>query len=364
MTPHAELRWRPFRLPMRHRFDASHGALADRRGILIELTGRDGRRGYGEASPIASLGYGTIADVRALLVRYGGALPDDLDTTAPGVQALRCALDVAALDLEGQDVGETIAGRLAGDRPVARAVRVNAVIGESAAEETARFGLEATGRGYRVLKAKVGSGPLDEDVRRIVALRAACPDVDIRLDANGAWDEATALDAVRALASLRIELIEQPVAAGDVEALARVREAAEGALLIAVDESVVDPATLGRVLDRHAADLVVLKPMFLGGVRAAYAIGRRAEVYGIGAIVTTTFDSSIGTAAALHLAAALGGRHAHGLGTGEYLAADLVHHTLLAHEGMIALPEGYGLGLAPDEAAWQRVAEEDWVVAP
>ncbi len=360
----------------------------DRRGVLLELHDEDGRVGVGEASPIPSLGYGTVEDVLALLAQYvqDGTLPhplDVIDTQTPGVMALLCALDVAMLDLEAQRAGCTVAALLS-ETPAA-SVRVNAVIGDGTPEATARFGVEATAQGYTVLKTKVGTGDLARDVERVTALRAACPDATIRLDANGAWDEETALAAVRALAPLGIELIEQPVTAADVAALARVRLAAvhgtpgaahdRAALawqsaaeprgpLIAADEAVTDPALLARVLNERAGDLVVLKPMFLGGLRPALAIARRAEARGIGAIVTTTFDSSIGTAAALHLAAALDGdsgeARAHGLGTGEHLDGDLVTHTLLARDGMLALPGGPGLGIAPDEDAWHRVAEGDW----
>ena len=365
------LRWRVFRLPMRRRFEAAHGAMADRRGVILELRDEDGRIGVGEASPIASLGYGTVEDVLALLDRHGEALlhgiADALDPAAPGVQALRCALDVATLDLEGQRTGLTIAELLA--EHVAPAVRVNAVIGEGSPEETARYGVEARAQGYRVLKAKVGSADLDADVIRIHALRDAVPDAAIRLDANGAWDEATALAAVRAFAPLHIELIEQPVAAVEVEALARVRAASQAlgaeAPKIAADEAVTDVRTLERVLEQRAADLVVLKPMFLGGLRPAFAIAQRAARLGIGAFATTTFDSSIGTAAALHLACAIGGTIpggiAHGLGTGEHLASDLVATTLVADGGMLPLPGTPGLGIAPEDAAWERVAEGDWI---
>ena len=364
----------------------------DRRGVLIELRDTAGRVGVGEASPIASLGYGTVEDVLALLaqVAQDGALPhhlDVIDAHTPGLMALLCALDVSALDLAGQRTGLTIAALLSPYRAEpASSVLVNSVIGDGTPEETARFGVEATTQGYVVLKTKVGSGALSRDLERIAALRAACPDATIRLDANGAWDEATAVEAVQALAPFGIELIEQPVAPSDVAALARVRAAASdgppmashdraelawsmaatpGRMLIAADEAVTHPSTLARVLNERAADLVVLKPMFLGGLRPAFEIARRAAERGIGAIATTTFDSSIGTAAALHLAAAIDGvsnaePRAHGLGTGEHLATDLVSRTLVARDGMLAVPSGGGLGIAPDEDAWQRVAEGAW----
>ena len=141
------------------------------------------------------------------------------------------SIDVATLDLEAQAAGVPIAALLAPGH--ATTVRVNAVIGEGDPVATVGFAREALAQGYGVLKAKVGARPLAEDVARIAALREACPDAVIRLDANGAWDEATALAAVRALAPLDIELLEQPVPAADVEALARVHDAARGAIAIA-----------------------------------------------------------------------------------------------------------------------------------
>ncbi|MEX2446377.1 MAG: o-succinylbenzoate synthase [Dehalococcoidia bacterium] len=367
------LRWRAFRLPMRHRFEAAHGTLADREGVLIELADGDGQRGYGEAAPLPSFGGGAVADVLALLDRHAAAIVEheasEEDEHAPGVAALRCALDVASLDLEARRAGVTVAALLAGSGGAvpAEGVAVNAVIGDGPPADVARFGAEAVARGYRVLKVKVGVAPVAEDVLRIGALRAACPDAAIRLDANGAWDEATAMGIVDALAALDIELIEQPVAAGDVEALARVRERAS--MPIAADEAMLDPATRARVLETRAADLVVLKPMLLGGLRPAFAVARDAAARGLGAIVTTTFDSSVGTAASLHLAAALAGiavdgaprrALAHGLGTGEHLAADVVAETLVARDGWMALPEGAGLGVVPDEDALASVSADDW----
>src|SRR5262249_55011661 len=109
------LRWRPFRLPLRHRFEAAHAAIEDRTGVLLELEAADGVTGIGEASPMPSLGDGTVADVLALLderaaaiVRDPAVFADPVPTSArpstgsgpstrsgrPGGRAsLQCALD-------------------------------------------------------------------------------------------------------------------------------------------------------------------------------------------------------------------------------------------------------------------------------
>src|SRR5690606_11079678 len=141
--------------------------------------------------------------------------------------------------------------------------------------------------------------------------------------------------------------------------LARLHE--QSPMRIAADEAVVDPATLERVLDLRAADLLVIKPMMLGGLTASTEVARRAFERGIGAFVTTTFDSSIGTAAALQLAASLPWDAAHGLGTGGHLASDVTARTLLATNGRLALPSEPGLGIDVSEDALDTVATGPWV---
>lgn len=357
------LRWRPFRLPLRHRFEAAHGALADREGVVLVLDAGDGRRGLGEASPLPTFGGGTVADVLALLDTHGAALAGSATLDAPvelpsgaGVTALRCAIDVARLDLEAQRAGLPLVQLFSADP--AHAVGVNAVIGQGSPSEVAAYAREAAADGYGVLKLKVGSGDLDHDVAAVAAVRTACPDVRIRLDANGAWDLATAERALALLAPHGIELIEQPTPPAEVRALTRLRSL--GLIPIAADEALQHPG-VDAVLDVHGADFLVLKPMVLGGLHSAYATAQQGLARGARPIVTTTFDSSIGTAAALHLAAALPTWNmAHGLSTGAHLAADLVSAPLLPQHGTLRVPDAPGLGVTLDEAALEALATGPW----
>ncbi len=352
------LRWRPFALPMSARFQAASGVLDTREGVLLQIEDGDGRYGTGEASPMPAMGGGTAADVVALLKEHGASLLDGTDHlgSAPGAAALRCALDVAMLDLRAD----------AGDRPIAALfseepapwVHVNAVIGGGPPEEVATYGREAMDAGYAVLKLKVGLASLEEDTARVAALREACPEATIRLDANCAWDEDTTLRAFEALYRYRIELLEQPTAPDDIEGLARVREKAP--MRIAADESVDTPERFERLLELRAADFIVLKPMFLGGITPCVEQAERAAEHSISAFATTTFDSSIGIAASLHLAAALPTDAAQGLGTGAHLGADVTAGTLLPRAGRLALPTAAGLGVAPDPQALAEVATAGW----
>jgi o-succinylbenzoate synthase len=356
------VRWRPFRLPLRARFEAAHGQTSFREGVLIELRDGSGNTGVGEASPYPSLGGGTVGDVLRLLSGHGIAVcAAGVLTSGPGVVALRCALDAALLDLVGRVAGKPVAALLSDAS--AASVAANAVIGGGTADEVVGYALDAVRAGYRVLKLKVGVASVGEEVRMIAAVRAACPDAAIRLDANGAWDEASACVAIEAFAPLRIESLEQPVPPGDFEALTRINAASP--IRIAADESLTDPVLRERVLAERAASVVVLKPMMLGGLRVAFDVGRRAIDRGMTAVVTTTFDSSVGTAMALHLAAALealnpGVEVAHGLSTGGHLGVDVVAGTLVPAGGRLALPAAPGLGVDIDQAALAAVAMAPW----
>ncbi len=188
----------------------------------------------------------------------------------------------------------------------------------------------------------------------MAAVREALgPEIKLRIDANGAWSEEQAVRAVRELERFDLEMVEQPVAAGDLRGLARVRAAV--GVPIAADEDVTDLEAAERVLEAGAADVLIVKPMVVGGLRPARRIIELAAAAGAEAVVTTTIDAGIGTAAALHLAATLPpGGPACGLATGSLLAADLITPPLVARCGRMELPEGPGLGVELDEGQLAR----------
>ena len=152
------------------------------------------------------------------------------------------------------------------------------------------------------------------------------------------------MDVLKRLEPLQIECLEQPVEPEDIEGLAWVR--GQSPIAIAADESVRTCEQIVDVLEKRAADIIVLKPMFCGGPAKTYALGRMAQERGLKVMVTTALDSAIGRASALHVAAALEGEGsiAAGLDTGGWLAEDSA--TLpQAALGFITLPKTNGLGL-------------------
>ena len=211
--------------------------------------------------------------------------------------------------------------------PVRHEVLVNALILPVNPEEAAAAAAEAVAAGYSTLKVKVGD---EEDVDRVAAVRDAAGDhVRLRVDANGAWDVEEAISRISRLARFDLELVEQPVAS--LKDLAEVRFRVP--VPVAADECIRSADDARRLARLEAADVVVLKVQPLGGVLAALAV---AEAAGVSAIVTSMYETSVGLAAGLALAAALPElSYACGLGTAELLMADVVAEPLLPQNGRL-----------------------------
>ena len=106
------------------------------------------------------------------------------------------------------------------------------------------------------------------------------------------------------------------------------------------------PSDVAHIAAAQAADVIVLKPMFLGGWRPTRQSAELALSQGLEVVISTAIDGSIGRAHATHMAAALGlGRRAQGLATGQLLAGDLTEAPLQPIAGAIGLVDRPGLGI-------------------
>jgi L-alanine-DL-glutamate epimerase-like enolase superfamily enzyme len=169
----------------------------------------------------------------------------------------------------------------------------------------------------------------------------------LRLDANRAWAPEAARTFLATLEAPQVELVEEPLADPEPKALAALR--ATSPVPLALDESLTH-AGLEALLEQPPTDLLVLKPMRLGGVLACLDIARRARDAGLGVVVTGMLDGTPATLAAAHLAAALdatGTPATHGLATAGWLARDLAPPPPVA-AGRLRLPDRPGLGCPCD----------------
>jgi o-succinylbenzoate synthase len=250
---------------------------------------------------------------------------------------MSAALDQARLDIEGQRTRRSIAAILSPDpRP---SIAVNALIFARDIEASATEAAEAVARGFGTVKLKVAVGPPERDIERIAEVRARIgAEARIRIDANGGWDEETALQVLRSIERYDIEYVEDPVA-GDPSAI----RGGTG-IAIASDAPTRDRA-LGVIAEK-GADVLILKPALVGGIRAAHEIACRAIDAGIGVVITSVFETAVGVAGGVHLAASLPGpERAHGLATVCLLEDHPVRGLEAPHDGMIPTPMLPGLGI-------------------
>ena len=356
----------PFQLRLRRPLVTAHETLHVREGVLVELAAESDQRGWGETLPLAGFGLESLEDSRRGAQRLArhmlGRSADDLDGALDALEALepaapaaRAALDAALHDLAARVRGIRVAELLTGSGAPPTSIRVSALLSADSPAAAARCARRAVGEGFQTLKLKIGVHGRVGDRERVAAVRDAVGGgLRIRLDANGGYDEAGAQRAIEDLAPFNIEFLEQPVAPGDVAALARIRSSSP--IPIAADESLTGERSAGELLARGAADLLILKPAALGGLRTASRIAARAREAGVAVAVTTLLGSALGLAAALQLVAALPGPLPDsGLATGGLLDCDL-SHALRVADGALRLPASPGLGVTPEPSTLRRCA--------
>lgn len=344
----AAVRLHPYRLPLRRPWTAAATVLAERRGQLVAVTDEEGFTGWGDCAPLPSSGAaGHAAAFAALASAAEDVAGKPLEAAQAGLAAVplpepRWALQTALADLAARCRGLPLARSLGATGPLA--VPVNAALGTLDAGCTGRAA-EALARGFTVAKIKVGV--IDAELARLRALVAETGGgLRLRLDANRAWNDADAWRFLTAAVDLPIDGVEEPLAAPTAEGLARLQ--AELPFAIAVDESLPELG-VDAILAAGAARRLVVKPARIGGIAATLALARKAQDAGVQLVLTSVVDSIVGVAAAAHLAAALpqaGAGLAHGLATGDWLAADL-GPSLPIDRGVMALPDGPGLGFDP-----------------
>jgi o-succinylbenzoate synthase len=324
-----------FSLPLTRPLSTAAGTIEERTGFLVRVT-VDGTEGVGEATPLAGWTEPMTACRAALeaVADPAAALADGTLTDRP---AARHGVSLAVLDARARAAGQQLYRHLGGPSERGQ-VPVNATVGDGSETDSATAAARAVADGYPAVKVKVGARPLSADLDRLAAVRARCPNVELRADANGAWDRETAAAALSGFADHDVAFVEQPLAAAELAGHAALRELEVG---VALDEGLVEHG-IDAVIDAEAADVVVCKPMALGGVDVARDVAVRAREAGLGAVVTTTVDGAVARAGAVHLAASLPSLPACGLATGERLATDLRDAVAPVADGAVAVPQGKG----------------------
>ncbi|MFB6081790.1 MAG: mandelate racemase/muconate lactonizing enzyme family protein [Halanaeroarchaeum sp.] len=332
----------PFVLPLARPLTTASGRIEERRGWVVRYE-RDGTVGLGEATPLPGFTESRDRTDAALDAAIEALAADGWPAALAAVgdaPAARTAVTTARLDWRARRNDQPLYRDLSageGDPTVP----VNATVGDGSVEATVEAATDAVDAGFETIKVKVGARGLDADVERVRAVREAVgPDVALRIDANGSWDRETAERAIGEFESLAIDHLEQPLAPDDRSGHRSLR----GRIPIAVDESL---AVLGwrPVLESEAADVLVLKPMALGGPDVTRAVAVHAADRGVRSVVSNTIDGAVARTAAAHVAASLPAVEPAGLATATLLERDLAPDPVPVRDGAVSVADAPGLGI-------------------
>ena len=320
---------------------------------FVEISTDNGLTGIGCASPESMVtgetreacGAALQEDALSWLLgrdpRTLPALCRELDANMPNAPAARAAVDIALHDLLAQHLDVPLVEMLGRAH---QSLATSITIGIKPVDETVEEALEYVGRGFKILKVKLGHS-LDEDLARLARLRERIgKSIGIRVDPNQGYSAGQLNTFVDSTRELNIEFLEQPMAADDIDAMralpvdVRARLAADETLLDARDAlTLIEPP--------RACGIFNIKLMKCGGVRAALRIADIADIAGIELMWGCMDESIVSISAALHAALASPATRYLDLDGSLDLARDVVDGGFVLEDGYLRTTDAPGLGV-------------------
>ena len=312
-------------IPLVKPFGISRGAQQVAANVLLEVVLENGIRGWGEGAPFPAFNGETQEQalttchaaepiVAGIDVTESDELSDRVWSRCARSPSAICAIETAILDCQAKLRGLSLHALLGGrQEELVTDITITTGSVEDAEHDARAFA------DFRVLKVKIGGGDLDVDVQRLIAIRRIRPDARILVDANAGLSVDQAVDFADRAAGVNIELFEQPIPAGDWDALADVRKRTK--LRIAIDESVTRASDVNEAHARGAADVINMKIM-KSGVFEVLRIAHRARELGLQRMIGGMVESRLAMGMSAAIAAGLGGFAYIDLDTPLFLADD------------------------------------------
>lgn len=343
-------------------FEGPPGRPSGRAAVLVKLTASDGTVGWGESVPLPRWSYETIETVYSTITRYlapelVGKSPFEVDALhavmnraiAPsfstGQPICKAGIDLALFDLTGRLLGKNAAQRWG--RKGRERLTLSWTLNPKTLDEVEGLVAQGRARGYRHFNVKVASDPkVDVELCRMV--KRLVPEGFLWADANGGYDEATALEVAPKLAEIGVPVLEQPLPPNRLTGYRRLKQ--QGALPIVMDEGVVSTVDLEEYLKLGLLDGVAMKPARCGGLTEAR---RQIEMLldrGLMFLGSGLTDPDLSLAASLVLYGAYDLKYPAALNGPQFLSGSILRHPFEVKDGELAVPTGVGLGRDVDEA--------------
>jgi len=308
-----DIRFGMLRVPLKTPFKTALRTVDRVEDIVVMLHTDTGHIGYGEAPATAVITgdtHGSIIEAirNYIWPRLVGEDIADLNRITQLIQgameknsSAKAAVEIAVYDLFGQLYDAPLYKLLGDGDPV---ITTDITISVDTIDKMVADSIAAVDRGFDSLKIKVGKD-IGVDIERVRAIHAAVEGrALLRLDANQGWTAKQAVYALQTLeeAGVRLELVEQPVKAQDLEGMRYVTERVHTPIM--ADESVFGPMEVIELIRMRAADIINIKLMKTGGISNAIRIADISALYGIECMIGCMLEGGISVAAAVHVAVA------------------------------------------------------------
>lgn len=295
------------------------------RGVLLHkpscflILEKDGITGIGECSTIPNLSIDLVGSYIEKLNELCCKLNKGYDPSTIDLDAypsIAFGLETALLDLVAKRTKELFLSSFAEGKS---GIPINGLVwmGDKAfMQKQIKEKIEA---GYHCIKLKIGANDFNTELEIIAAIRKqfTSSDMEIRLDANGAFSPEDALEKLNKLSVFDIHSIEQPIRQHQIEAMAEI--CTKSPISIVLDEELIGVKLSDReaMLEKIKPAYIILKPSLLGGFMQSEEWISLAEKYQISWWITSALESNIGLNAIAQWTATLGSHLPQGLGTGQ-----------------------------------------------
>ena len=339
--------------------------------VLIRVETEDGFIGWGEATTIGGLGYGEESpeSIKTNIETYFAPLLKSLQlpNIAQTMRALnkningnrfaKCAIQTALLDIQAQrldlPLSELLGGRLRDSVPV-----LWVLASGDTEKDIAEAQKMIAEKRHNVFKLKIGSRAVEADVEHVLAIKKALgKDISIRVDVNRAWSELEAIKGIQLLQDGGVDLIEQPCAIDNIDAMEHLTRRFDIAIM--ADESLMGPSSAYRLAKNNAASVFAVKVAQSGGLIEGRDVSTVAHLAGIDLYGGTMLEGPVGTIASAHLFSTFDNL-AYGTELfGPLLLTDDILKTPLQYQDFeLHLPQGAGLGIEMDEDKIDRLRRQ------
>lgn len=278
-----------------------------------------------------------------------------MDEKIKGNNFAKAAVEMAVLDVACKELNVPLYTLLGGK--FRNSIPLSWTLANNELEADVNEGKEYARKGWRILKLKTGSLSLDDDMKRVRAVREAVgASLSIRVDANQGWNLNQTLGAIRTLEEAQIDFLEQPLPKWDLEGLREV--SGRTTVPVMVDESLCNIHDAVSIIHRRAASVFGYKLTKVGGITNCKTIEALANAYRIANYVGCMIETSIGTGAYLQFAASM---HRLEFGCELWgplrLKDDLAKNGIAYRNGEIIIPDKPGIGVEVDDEKLYRLSK-------